>query len=51
MRSILRAALILICAVTASPIVLACDFDDAEGPDVALVLSGGGALTSTQVGV
>lgn len=51
MRSILRAALILICAVTASPVVLACDFDDADGPDVALVLSGGGALTSTQVGV
>lgn len=28
----------------------ACDFDDADGPDVALVLSGGGALASTQVG-
>lgn len=51
MRSILRAVLTLICAVTASPVVLACDFDDADGPDVALVLSGGGALTSTQVGV
>ncbi|HBU63031.1 MAG TPA: hypothetical protein DEB67_11400, partial [Oceanicaulis sp.] len=28
----------------------ACDFDDADGPDVALVLSGGGALASTQIG-
>lgn len=29
----------------------ACDFDDSDGPDVALVLSGGGAKASTQVGV
>ncbi|MGF1464461.1 MAG: patatin-like phospholipase family protein [Maricaulaceae bacterium] len=28
----------------------ACDFDDAEGADVAVVFSGGGALTTTQVG-
>ncbi len=28
----------------------ACDFDDADGPDIALVLSGGGALASTQAG-
>ena len=28
----------------------ACDFEDADGPDVALVLSGGGALASTQIG-
>lgn len=51
MRSILTSALILGCALAASPVVEACDFDDTDGPDVALVLSGGGALTSTQVGV
>ncbi len=34
-----------------APAALACDFDDTDGPDVALVLSGGGALTATQVGV
>ncbi len=31
--------------------VLACDFDDKDGLDVGLVLSGGGAKASTQVGV
>jgi NTE family protein len=31
--------------------VLACDFDDEDGLDVGLVLSGGGAKASTQVGV
>lgn len=34
----------------ASP-ALACDFDDKDGLDVGLVLSGGGAKSSTQVGV
>ena len=28
----------------------ACDFEDGDGPDVAVVLSGGGALAATQVG-
>jgi NTE family protein len=28
----------------------ACDFNDDDGPDVGLVLSGGGALASTQIG-
>ena len=38
-------------AVIAAPgLAQACDFDDAEGPDVALVLSGGGALAASQVG-
>lgn len=31
--------------------VFACDFDDSDGLDVGLVLSGGGAKSSTQVGV
>jgi NTE family protein len=29
----------------------ACDFADEDGPDIGLVLSGGGALASTQIGV
>lgn len=34
-----------------SPLVAsACDFNDEDGPDVALVLSGGGALAASQVG-
>ena len=51
MRSILRTTLVFVFALSLSPAVLACDFDDTDGSDVALVLSGGGALTSTQVGV
>ena len=43
--------MILGAVLASAPAVLACDFDDIDGPDVALVLSGGGALTSTQVGV
>lgn len=34
----------------ASSPVLGCDFDDADGPDIGLVLSGGGAKASAQVG-
>ena len=37
-------------AFTAMPAARACDHSDADGPDVALVLSGGGALASTQIG-
>ncbi|MEO0882678.1 MAG: patatin-like phospholipase family protein [Pseudomonadota bacterium] len=37
------------CVLQALP-ASACDFEDADGPDVALVLSGGGAFTTTQVG-
>ena len=51
MKPILRTSLVFVFAFFFSPAVLACDFDDTDGPDVALVLSGGGALTSTQVGV
>ncbi len=38
------------CALFAAP-ALACDNDDEDGMDVGLVLSGGGAKASTQVGV
>lgn len=41
--------LVLLAGAFAAP-VLGCDFDDDDGPDVALVLSGGGALASTQIG-
>ncbi|GGD02495.1 patatin-like phospholipase family protein [Aquisalinus flavus] len=51
MGSIVRTALVVFVCLAASSAALACDFDDIDGPDVALVLSGGGALTSTQVGV
>lgn len=44
-------ALILLGIFMNPQAALACDFDDSDGPDVALVLSGGGALTGTQVGV
>ena len=51
MTSFLKAALGgLMLAASASASVFACDSDDADGPDVALVLSGGGALASTHVG-
>lgn len=41
--------LLTVCVFT-SP-AFACDFDDIDGFDVGLVLSGGGAKSSTQVGV
>ncbi len=50
-RYTLNAALVLLGLSLGSQAASACDFDDADGPDVALVLSGGGALTATQVGV
>jgi NTE family protein len=34
----------------AAPYAQGCDFEDDDGPDVGLVLSGGGALASTQIG-
>ncbi len=43
------AALAVFTALTHEP-AAACDNDDRDGKDVALVLSGGGALTSAQVG-
>lgn len=36
--------------IAAAPMAYACDDDDANGPDIGLVLSGGGALASSQVG-
>jgi len=39
-----------VCCLTAVSPALACDDDDADGLDVGLVLSGGGALLSTHVG-
>ncbi|EAP91381.1 hypothetical protein OA2633_04366 [Oceanicaulis sp. HTCC2633] len=49
--SFFRAALSgLLLATSFTMSAQACDFDDADGPDVALVLSGGGALASTQIG-
>lgn len=42
-------ALLSLTVLAASP-ALACDFDDENGLDVGLVLSGGGAKSSTQVG-
>lgn len=51
MWSASRIVLVFIFILISTPAVMACDFDDADGPDVALVLSGGGALTSTQIGV
>jgi len=51
MKHALTSASISIGLAFAAPSALACDFDDADGPDVALVLSGGGALTGTQIGV
>ena len=51
LTSFLKAALGgLVLAASASASVFACDFEDADGLDVALVLSGGGALASTQIG-
>lgn len=47
---IMKVALSCCLAVGASTIASACDQDDADGADIALVLSGGGALTSTQIG-
>ncbi len=51
MGLILKSALVAIGLAALVPGALACDLDDADGPDVALVLSGGGALTATQIGV
>lgn len=51
MMSIFKSVAALAIVLVASPIAQACDFDDTDGLDVALVLSGGGALTSTQIGV
>lgn len=45
------AVLTVLILVTAPLAAWACDFDDEDGLDVALVLSGGGAKASTQVGV
>ncbi|WP_306016978.1 patatin-like phospholipase family protein [Oceanicaulis sp. MMSF_3324] len=45
--SALMGALASACVTTSA---LSCDFEDNDGPDVALVLSGGGALVSTQIG-
>lgn len=46
---LLKACLSLFC-LSLFPAAWACDFNDDDGPDVALVLSGGGALTTTQAG-
>lgn len=52
MTSFLKTALSgLMLAVSVSATAIGCDFEDSDGPDVALVLSGGGALASTQIGV
>jgi NTE family protein len=49
--SLLKAALGgLMLAASVSAAGFGCDFEDSDGPDVALVLSGGGALASTQIG-
>ncbi|MEL6324177.1 MAG: patatin-like phospholipase family protein [Pseudomonadota bacterium] len=40
----------LIIGAAAFNAAVACDFDDEDGPDVAVVFSGGGALAATQVG-
>ena len=47
LHSALMGALASACVTTSA---LSCDFEDNDGPDVALVLSGGGALVSTQIG-
>ena len=52
MTSFLKTALGgVILAASLSATAIGCDFEDSDGPDVALVLSGGGALASTQIGV
>ncbi|MEM9388493.1 MAG: patatin-like phospholipase family protein [Pseudomonadota bacterium] len=48
-RAVICGALIGISLL--APPIRACDFDDDDGPDIGLVLSGGGALASTQIGV
>jgi len=45
-----RAVLATVLAFAAPGLAFACDHGDADGPDVGLVLSGGGALASTHVG-
>ena len=49
-KSFALAATLLACAKSLAPLAHACDHSDGDGLDVALVLSGGGALASTQVG-
>lgn len=51
MKRVLTIAFVSVGLAFAASAARACDFDDADGPDVALVLSGGGALTGTQIGV
>ena len=46
-----RLLYIVLSLVLGTSTALACDFEDSDGLDVGLVLSGGGAKSSTQVGV
>jgi len=48
---LIRIFLIFLSLLLGTGIANACDFDDSDGLDVGLVLSGGGAKSSTQVGV
>ncbi|PVZ68838.1 patatin-like phospholipase family protein [Pelagibaculum spongiae] len=41
---------LFVCAMVVPSVGYACDFNDEDGLDVALVLSGGGAKASTQIG-